>query len=326
MKKLLTILTIIFCFVFSTALATDTESQVGSKTEQGTNSGTKSGEENKEEPSKDEEIKAEIYLKPEDAHPNGINMEIGTASFWLEVGAKVSGESGAIVSYKWYESKDGTMENIKEIEGETKPIFVPEQKIGTTYYCAGVVTTANGKSNTEYTKLLEATFTPKLIDKIWIIGVKEPRIGEKAETTAEQYTDYELNSYYGYEITSVSWSPDVTEFREGQAYTVNIDIEYWDNVEFTEKLDVKVNEKDAEFEENPDGNGATISYTFEAIEKLIEIEKKDEDKNANSGEELNNNNTQTQNENNEKAEITTIILVTIFVTLIIFSVFTLKRK
>ena len=274
-----------------------------------------------------EEKKAEIYLRPEDAHPNGVNIEIGTASFWLEVGARISGDSGETVSYQWYESKDGTMENIVKVEGETKPIFIPEQKIGTTYYCVGVITTVNGKSTTEFTKLLEATFTPKMIDKIWIVGVKTPVSGETIEASAQQYTDYDLNDYFGYEITSVNWTPDDELFKVGQAYTVNISIEYWDNIEFTSELDVRVNDNEATIEELSDGKSAIISYTFEEIKEDFEEPSGEEEKDDNDFK-VDNEVYESKNENAEetKVEVSTVILVTVFVIIVIFSLMLLIKR
>lgn len=260
-----------------------------------------------------EDLKAEIYLKPEDSHPNGVNMEVGTASFWFEVGARVSGDFGETVSYQWYESKTGNMDDLLLLSGETKSIFIPEQVIGTTYYCAGVITSLGSESIVEYTKLLEATFTPKMIDKIWITEVKEPIIGERPNEMASQYTDYELNNYYGYEITSVKWTPSDDVFKENVKYTVDVEIEFWDNVEFTEKVDVKINNMEATLKKNADGETAVVSYTFEKPSK-----------NTSSGDYVQSGDEEIEYGNSEyatdeKLDLSVIILSTICAIIVVFA-------
>lgn len=273
-----------------------------------------------------ESLKANIYLRPEDTHPDGINIEVGTASFWLEVGASVSGDSGETVSYQWYESKTGSMDDIVAIDNETKSIFIPEQKIGTTYYCVGVITTLGDESVTEYTKLLEATFTPKVIDKIWITEVKEPRAGEVADYNASQYTDYELNNYYGYEITSVKWYPDDKVFKEGVEYRVDIQIEFWDNVKLTDKIDVKINEMKADFKKDEASDTAIVSYTFN------KLEKNDEKINEISGEKksgenfISNENLVDEKSEDGKLDLSSVILSTICVVVIIFALIVIVKK
>ena len=278
-----------------------------------------------------EDVKANIYLKPEDTHPNGVNMEIGTASFWFEVGAEVSGDSGESIAYQWYESKTGNIDDITAIKNENKEIFVPEQKLGTTYYCVGVTTKLEEESTTEYTKLLEVTFTPKMIDKVWITNVIEPSIGEQPSMSAEQYTDYELNNYYGYEITSVKWTPNDEIFEEGVEYTVNIDIEFWENVKLTDKVDTKINNLDAKFVKNNTQDGATVSYTLKSLEKntdeennVISNEAQMENKSGENN--LSDISTDDKSVEAEKLDISSIVLATIFVVIIVFSLMTAKKK
>lgn len=272
--------------------------------------------------------KANIYLKPEDSHPNGINMEIGTASFWFEVGANVSGESGETVSYQWYESKTGKIEDIVAIPNETKEIFVPEQEIGTKYYCVGVITRLGNESTIEYTKLLEATFTPKVIDKIWITNVVEPSVGEEPSMSASPYTDYELNNYYGYEINSVKWIPNDSTFKEGVEYRVDINLEFWDNVKCADKLDVKINSADAEFIKNESSSEAVISYTFDKLE-IQENEKdtpnKETEESGETNLEIENIVIESNNED-EKLDMSAIVLSTMFVIVLIFALLSMKRK
>lgn len=279
-----------------------------------------------------EELKAEIYLKPEDAHPNGVNMEIGTASFWFEVGAEVSGESGETVSYQWYESKTGSMDDIVAIENENRAVFIPEQRIGTTYYCVGVTTKLGNESIVEYTKLLEATFTPKMIDKIWITDVKEPEIGKQPSISAEQYTDYELNNYYGYEITSVSWAPADEAFKEGVEYRVDVAIEFWDNVKLTDEVDVKINNMKADLFLDDAQDSATVSYSFEKLAKdnvgIIEDEQSGEveivsGENASINEIVDDESTKV---NEEKLDLSAIILSTVCVIVVVFALLVLMRK
>lgn len=276
-----------------------------------------------------EDIKANIYLKPEDTHPNGVNMEIGTASFWFEVGAEVSGDSGESITYQWYESETGNMDDVVAVKNENREIFIPEQKIGTTYYCVGVTTSLEDKSTTEYTKLLEVTFTPKMIDKIWITNVSEPNIGEQPSMSAEQYTDYDLNDYYGYEIKSVKWTPDDETFKEGVEYKVDINIEFWKNVKFTNEVEAKINNLDAEYILNENQDGATISYTFKSLEKNDE-EKNFEDNNevakVSGDENLSDKVNDDNSVEDEKLDMSSIILATVFVVIIVFSLMTIVKK
>lgn len=272
------------------------------------------------------DVKAKITLRPEDIHPDGINMEVGTASFWFEVNATVSGESGETISYQWYESKTGKEEDIKPIKNETNSIFVPDQEIGTTYYCVGVTTTLGDEFVTEYTKLLEATFTPKIIDKVWITNVKEPAVGEKPSNLAMQYTDYELNNYYGYEITSVKWTPEDKVFKEDVAYTIEVEIEYWDNVEFANDVDAKINEMEAKFKPNTLGESALVSYTFEKLT----TEKQDENSKIDSGELIDdimqNEEIEYAPSDDDKLDLSAIILCTIFAVLMVFALIVILNK
>lgn len=275
-----------------------------------------------EEPS-GEILKATIYERPEDMHPNGVNIEIGTASYWLEVKAGFSGDVEANVSYQWYESEDDNIENIKPIEGETKEIFIPEQVLGTKYYCVGVTTTANGKSFTEYTKLLEATFTKKLISEIMIVGVIEPVSGEKPQKSAAPYTTYDLNDYYGYDVKKVSWFPEDDVFEVGKEYSVNIDIEYWDNVEFDEELYVTVNGKEARFVDADNGTGQ-VSFTFEKLEEEKKYTDVFQEKGEaeSSGEKFEN----TQVEVVDGATLAIMFAVAFIFAFILVSILTKKRK
>lgn len=279
-----------------------------------------------------EDVKANIYLKPEDTHPNGVNMEIGTASFWFEVGAEVSGDSGESVFYQWYESKTGNMDDIVAVESENREIFIPEQKIGTTYYCVGVTTKLENESTTEYTKLLEATFTPKMIDKIWITNVNEPSIGNQPSMSAEQYTDYDLNDYYGYEITSVKWTPNDDTFKEGVEYKVDINIEFWENVKFSDKVDAKINGMEAEFIQAETQDSATVSYTFKSLENNNdenndEQENQEENTKDNSGENnLNNKTVDESSVESEKLDMSSVILSAFFVVIIVFALMTMMKK
>lgn len=266
-------------------------------------------------------VKATIYERPEDMHPNGVNIEIGTASYWLEVKAGVSGD--ASVTYQWYESEDDNIANINPIEGETKEIFIPEQTLGTKYYCVGVTTIANGKSFTEYTKLLEATFTKKLISEIMIVGVAEPVSGEKPQKSATPYTTYDLNDYYGYDIKKVSWFPEDNVFEAGKEYSVNIDIEYWDNVEFDEELYVTVNGKEARVVDAGNGMGQ-VSFTFEKLSeepKNVDIfnEKRGDES---SGEKFEN----TQAEVVDGTTLLVMFIIAFVFAFIIVSILMKKRK
>ena len=270
-------------------------------------------------------LKANIYLKPEDLHPNGVNMEIGTASFWFEVGASISGDSGESISYQWYESKTGNMDDIVAIKNENREIFIPDQKIGTTYYCVGVTTKLGDESTVEYTKLLEATFTPKIIDKIWITGISEPNIGSKSSASANQYTDYELNNYYGYEITSVSWIPNDKNFKENVEYRVDVGIELWDNVELADKVDVKINDMVANFTYNEGNNNAIVSYTFDKLSMQKE-ESGEQGEEQISGDNNFENIVDEKSNNEEKLDISAIILCTVCITVLIFGLMIGIRK
>ncbi len=269
-----------------------------------------------------EQIKATIYERPEDMHPNGVNIEIGTASYWLEVKAGVSGDTDAKVTYQWYESKDDNIENIIPVVGETKEVFIPEQTLGTKYYCVGVTTTANGQSFTEYTKLLEATFTKKLISEIMIVGVVEPVSGEKPQKSASAYTTYDLNDYFGYDIKKVSWFPEDDVFEVGKEYSVNIDIEYWDNVEFDEELYVTVNGYEANFVDADNGKGQ-ISYTFA---KLEEEQKSVEVFAENSGDKVQENKTEIENETVSGSTLLVMFVVAFCIAFAIISVIMKKKK
>ncbi len=317
MKNKIVFLMVTFLMVFSVGVYAMENSESSSGNGSG-ESGGGSGE--------SENIKATITLRPEDNHPNGINMEVGTASYWLQVEASYSGEEDAVISYQWYESKDGSMDSIVPVPNETNSVFIPEQKIGTTYYCVGVMTTAKGKTNIEYTKLLEATFTPKIIDKIWIIGVNEPVPDEEISNEAEPDTDDELNKYYGYDIIGVSWTPDDKVFRKGVKYTANIDIEYWEDTEFVDKLEVKVNNQNAKLEKTGDTT-ARISYTFETTGNEHNAGENSNEHNA-SGDIENNNNSEMENNSpqDESISMPAIILTTICIVLIIFALFVIIKK
>lgn len=269
-----------------------------------------------------EQVKATIYERPEDMHPNGVNMEIGTASYWLEVRAGVSGESDAKVTYQWYESEDDNIENIKPIAGETKEVFIPEQTLGTKYYCVGVTTTASGESFVEYTKLLEATFTKKIISEIIIVGVVEPVSGEKVQKLASPFTNYDLNDYYGYDIKKVSWFPEDDVFELGKEYSVNIDIEYWDNIEFDDDLFVTVNNKEAKFVDAENGTGQ-VSFTFEKLEeeqKNVDILPKESgEKNGDIVETL-------EDETVDGNTLAIMFVIAFVVAFIIVSIVTKRRK
>ncbi len=284
----------------------------------GSNEGSSNESEkiNNKESGEIEEVKAEIVTRPEDLHPDGVNMEVGTASYWLEVEAKVSGDVDATISYQWYESKDGTIENITPIEGETKSVFIPEQKLGTTYYCVGVTTTYNGKSTTEYTKLLEATFTTKVIDIIWITDVVKPVSGERMEEKASPYVaEYDLNSHYGYDIEQVSWTPDDKFFEDGKEYTINISIKMWNDVELADDLDVRVNNQEAKFEKTGQDT-AVISYTFDKVGTESDI--------TNSGEKTNIEYKETVEK--DSLSMSAIILTTICIIVIIFAIIVITKR
>lgn len=299
MKKLFVYICILLMLTINTVLATEND-----KIE-------KSGE----------MLKATIYERPEDMHPNGVNIEIGTASYWLEVKAGVSGEVDAKVTYQWYESEDENIENIKPVVGETKEVFIPEQTLGTKYYCVGVTTTSNGQSFTEYTKLLEATFTKKLISEIMIVGITEPVSGEKPQKLASAYTTYDLNDYFGYDIEKVSWFPEDDIFEVGKEYSVNIDIKYWDNVEFDEELYVTVNGYEANFVDADNGMGQ-VSYTFK---KLEEEPKNMEVSLENSGDVVKENKTEIENETVSGSTLLIMFVIAFVLSFIIVSIITKKR-
>lgn len=300
MKKFFTFILILLILTINVVLATESEL---------------------EEPS-GEMLKATIYERPEDMHPNGVNIEIGTASYWLEVKAGVSGETDAKVTYQWYESEDDNIENITPVVGETKEVFIPEQTLGTKYYCVGVTTTSNGASYTEYTKLLEATFTKKLISEIMIVGVAEPVSGEKVQKVAKAYTTYDLNDYFGYDIKKVSWFPEDDVFEVGKEYSVNIDIEYWDNVEFDEKLYVTVNGYEANFVDADNGTGQ-VSYTFE---KLEEEPKSVEALDSNSGDVVQKTQTEIESETISGSTLLVMFIVTFCIAFVFVSIIMKKKK
>lgn len=300
MKKFFTFILILLILTINVVLATESEL---------------------EEPS-GEMLKATIYERPEDMHPNGVNIEIGTASYWLEVKAGVSGENDAKVTYQWYESEDDNIENITPVVGETKEVFIPEQTLGTKYYCVGVTTTSNGESYTEYTKLLEATFTKKLISEIMIVGVAEPVSGEKVQKVAKAYTTYDLNDYFGYDIKKVSWFPEDDVFEVGKEYSVNIDIEYWDNVEFDEKLYVTVNGYEANFVDADNGTGQ-VSYTFE---KLEEEPKSVEALDSNSSDVVQKTQTEIESETISGSTLLVMFIVTFYIAFVFVSIIMKKKK
>lgn len=300
MKKFFTVILILLILTINVVLATESEL---------------------EEPS-GEMLKATIYERPEDMHPNGVNIEIGTASYWLEVKAGVSGETDAKVTYQWYESEDDNIENITPVVGETKEVFIPEQTLGTKYYCVGVTTTSNGESYTEYTKLLEATFTKKLISEIMIVGVAEPVSGEKVQKVAKAYTTYDLNDYFGYDIKKVSWFPEDDVFEVGKEYSVNIDIEYWDNVEFDEELYVTVNGYEANFVDADNGMGQ-VSYTFE---KLEEEQKSVEVPDSNSGDVVQKTQTEIESEAISGSTLLVMFIMAFCIAFVFVSMIMKKKK
>lgn len=300
MKKIFTIILILLISTMNVALATESELK---------------------EPS-GEQVKATIYERPEDMHPNGVNMEIGIASYWLEVKAGVPEETDAKVTYQWYESEDDNIENITPVVGETKEVFIPEQTLGTKYYCVGVTTTSNGQSFTEYTKLIEATFTKKLISEIMIVGVIEPVSGEKIQKVAKAYTTYDLNDYFGYDIKKVSWFPEDDVFEVGKEYSVNIDIEYWDNVEFDEELYVTVNGYEANFVDADNGMGQ-VSYTFEKLEeepKNVEVFDK------NSGDVVQKTQTEIESETISGSTLLVMFIVAFCIAFVIVSMIMKNKK
>lgn len=216
-----------------------------------------------------EESLIDIYMRPEDEHPDGVNMEIGVASFWFMVGAKSNDPSGEI-SYQWYVSDTLDENKITPIPDAVTPVLVPAQEIGTKYYCVAVTVKTVEKTETEITKLLEATFVPKVIDKIDIVNVVEPEEGAKPSISADPYTDFDLYDYFGYDIVDVSWQPEDESFKADKDYTINITIEYWENVQISGDTIATINGEEAKLTSIGD-NRAIVSYKFEKDEPIEDV-------------------------------------------------------
>ena len=114
--------------------------------------------------------------------PKGGSYYVGDS---VTLSVKASVTDGGTLSYQWYKTTVNDISTIKAIYKEsdasygTKASFVPEQTVGTTYYCVMVTNTVtkNGKKATSfvYSNLVAVTFSEKIVltkIEVWELPTK----------------------------------------------------------------------------------------------------------------------------------------------------------
>ncbi|MBO2526608.1 MAG: hypothetical protein CW335_00285 [Clostridiales bacterium] len=208
--------------------------------------------------------------------PTGTDQQIGTPyMLWIDA---VSPDGGTL-SYQWYQTTVNDISTIKaiidydDLYASQEASYVPDPEIGTTYYCCMVTNTlSDGTSDFIYSDLVAVTFRAKEFNLFALKDLTPPAVGEKPDTTVTRVTD-DPNNFYGYDVLSVSWSPNDATFRAGVAYTVKIRCRVWENAAPRSDYFGTINGADAVMPSDFDADGEiTVSYTYPEL-KPVQVGK-----------------------------------------------------
>ena len=204
------------------------------------------------------------------SHPAGNSMEVGVADFYLEVQA--NSPDGGELLYQWFVSSYSDMHDMKAVAlpddekyGKTSTL-IPPQELGTLYYCVEIVNYSNGRhSRPVLSNVATVTFSPFTLHVADIRDIDQPESTKKPDTTAERHSDDVLSSFYGYDITGIKWAPNDALFAPDTVYSVEIELELWEESIAAEDFVATINGEPASMVSSI-GQKYIFSYTFPATE------------------------------------------------------------